>query len=174
MTKITTVISSVKYYNQNMKDFINAIFPAEFKRNIAYWRGFVLGLVFLILAVTQLFKFEDFPDLISAMHLRDFGAVPWVLAIIFPLLEIASLPYLISMRVPATVREYSKWSGLAVTILWLGLTIWTSVYMGGAVESGLFGGTVGTNSGWWSVLFAALLLWSYILTIRELPRRRAA
>ena len=156
-----------------MKEFIVSIFPAEFKHNVAYWRGFILGLVILILAVTQLFRFEEFPGIIKAMHLSGFGVTNWVLAIAIPALEIASIPYLISMRVPERLRAASKWSGLAVCAVWIVLTIWTSLYMGGSVQSGLFGGTIATASGWWTVLFTFLLAWSYVLTMRELPPRRA-
>ncbi len=156
-----------------MKEFIASIFPAEFKHNVAYWRGFTLGLVLLILAVTQLFRFEELPGIIKAMHLAGFGVTNWVLAIAIPLLEIASIPYLISMRVTTQLRSISKWSGLAVCVVLIALTLWTTLYMGASVQSGLFGGTIATDSGWWTVLFSLLLTWSYVLTMRELPPRRA-
>lgn len=156
-----------------MKEFFATIFPAEFKHNVAYWRGFTLGLVFLVLAVTQLFRFEELPGIIKAMHLAGFGVTNWVLAIVIPTLEIASIPYLISMRVATRLRSVSKWSGLAACVVLIALTLWTSLYMGTSVQSGLFGGTIATSSGWWTVLFSLLLTWSYVLTMRELPPRRA-
>lgn len=155
-----------------MKEYVKAIFPAEFKHNVAYWRGFVLGLVMLLLAVAQLFQFEDFPALINDMHVPGGMAVAWVLAAYLPFAEIASLPFLLSMKVTAKVRTVSKWLGVSVCVVWLLLTLWTSITMGTAVQSGIFGATLTTNSGWWSVLFAFLLGWSYWLTMRELPKRR--
>lgn len=155
-----------------MKEYIMAIFPADFKHNRAFWRAFILGAVMLALVIAQLFQFEEFPELISAMNVPAEPFTPWFLAIVLPLLEIASLPYLISMKMAADLRRMSKWSGFTACIMWVLLTVWTSVNMGMSVESGLFGGTLATNSGWWSVLFAVLLTWSYWLTMRELPKRR--
>ena len=156
-----------------MKEYILAIFPADFKHNKAYWRAFILGLVFLVFAVAQLFKFEEFPGIITMMRVPGAPFTAWFLAIVLPLLEIASLPYLLSMRLKYThARAISMWSGVAVSVLWVLLTVWTSIQMGMAVESGMFGGTLATNSGWWSVVVMVLLLWSYWLTMRELPKRR--
>lgn len=155
-----------------MKEYLKAVFPADFKHNPAFWRAFVLGLAMLVLAVTQLFQFEDFPKVIQDMQLPGGAVVAWVLAVVFPLLEIASLPYLFSMKLPVKARNASKWAGVAVAVLWLIVTTWTSVTMGITVQSGIFGATIVTPSGWWSVLFAVLLLWSMWLTIRELPKRR--
>ena len=172
ITKITTLFTSVKYYNQDMKEYIRAIFPADFKHSTALWRAFILGAVMLSLVIAQLFKFEEFPILISAMNVPGEPFTPWLLAILLPLFEIASLPYLISMKTDGNIRRVSKWSGFVACIIWVLLTTWTSVTMGMSVESGIFGGTLATNSGWWSVLFATLLTWSYWLTMRELPKRR--
>ena len=129
-------------------------------------------MVMLALAVTQLFTFEELPGIFAAMRLPGLPVIAWVLAIGIPLLEIASLPYLLSMRVSKRARRISMVSGAAAGVVWLYVTAWTSMTMGMSVESGIFGGTLATNSGWWSVLFAVLLLWSYWLTVRELPKRR--
>ena len=157
-----------------MKHYILALFPPEFSRNPAYWRGFALGLVMIALALTQLFQFEDFPGVIEAMRLPGGAGLAGLLAALFPLLEIASVPYLCSIKVSPVVREVSKWAGLAVGVLWVVVTVWTSLTLGATVYSGIFGATLMASSGWWSVLFAVLLLWSQVLTMRELPKRRAS
>lgn len=157
-----------------MKEYIKAIFPADFKHNPAFWRGFILGCVMLVLAVMQLFQFEDFPKIIRDMNLPGGEVMAWLLAILLPMLEIASLPFLFSMKVAPKVREVSKWCGIAVGAIWLVITLWTSIQMGMALQSGIFGATLTTSSGWWSVLFSLLLLWSQWLTIRELPKRRSS
>lgn len=156
-----------------MKQFLIDIFPAVFRNNHAYPRAFVLGVVFLLLAVFQLFQFEDFPAIIEYMRLPGGLIVAWSLAVVLPLLEIVALPYLFSMRLANRVRSLSKWAGAVVAGLWLAITTWTSLTMGMTVESGIFGATLTTSSGWWSVLFAGLLVWSYFLTVRELPPRLA-
>ena len=155
-----------------MKDYLKEVFPADFKNNPAFWRAFVLGLVMLTLAVTQLFQFEDFPEVMQTMQIPGGMVVAWLLAVMIPLLEVGSLPYLFSMKLTKKMRNVSKWLGVAAAVLWLAITLWTSLTMGPTVQSGIFGATIVTPSGWWSVLFAVLLLWSMWLTVRERPKRR--
>lgn len=173
INKITTFIALVRRYDRCMKQYILTIFPADFKKYPAFRRAFVLGLVMMSLALMQLFQFEDFPHVVGLMQIPGGVAVAWVLAAILPLLEIASLPYLFSLKQPKRLRVASKWLGVAAALLLLVMTTWTSITMGSAVQSGVFGATIVTPSGWWSVLFAMLLLWSMWLTIRELPRRHS-
>lgn len=155
-----------------MKQYIRAIFPADFKHNRAFWRAFVLGLVMLALALLQLFQFEDFPSVIESMNIPGGATTAFLLAMLFPLLEILSLPYLFSMRIPVWLRKLSLGSGIAVGVLWVIVAAWTSINMGTSVDSGIFGAALPTTSGWWSVAFSVLLLWSVYLTVRELPKRR--
>lgn len=170
--KITTHNTPVTRYHKCMKQYLQEIFPAEFKRSTAFWRAFVLGLVMLALALFQLFQFEDYPGLIEAMHLPGGAVVATLLAITFPALEILSLPFLFSMRIPKLLRKVSVVAGISVGVLWLIVTIWAASTMGTSVDSGIFGATLSTSSGWWSVVFSALLTWSAYLTIDELPKRR--
>lgn len=155
-----------------MKQYLQAIFPAEFKRSTAFWRAFVLGLVMVVLAVLQLFQFEDFPGIIEAMGIPGGKVAALSLAVLFPFLEIASLPFLFSMKTPPLIRRLSKSCAVTVGVLWLIVTVWTSINQGSSVESGIFGASLTTTSGWWSVVFAALLMGSVYLTIGELPKRR--
>jgi len=155
-----------------MKDYLLAIFPKEFTSNRAYWRAFVLGLVMVALALLQLFQYEDFPLVFQVMGIPGGAAVAGILAAVFPLLEAASLPFLFSLRVPTWLRKVSVAAGVSVGVLWLFVTVWASVTQGGGVVSGIFGATLAVKSGWWGVVFAALLLWSTILTVKELPVRR--
>ena len=151
---------------------ILAIFPADFKHNPAYWRAFTLGIVMLVLATTQLFQFEDFPGVITAMGLPGGVVAAGILAALLPLFEIASLPYLLSMKITQRVRSMCMWSAAVAAGLWVLLTLQTNLTAGMSAQSGIFGATLATRSGWWSVIFAVLLLWSVALTMRELPPRR--
>ena len=93
-----------------MKDYLKEVFPADFKNNPAFWRAFVLGLVMLTLAVTQLFQFEDFPEVMQTMQIPGGMVVAWLLAVMIPLLEVGSLPYLFSMKLTKKMRNVSKWT----------------------------------------------------------------
>ena len=172
INKITTFAAPVRRYDRCMKDYILAIFPKEFRRNKAYWRAFVLGLIMVALALLQLFQFEDFPRVFEIMRLPGGSVTAVVLAAAFPLLEAASLPFLFSMRVPDWLRKVSAIACIAVGALWLFITLWASITHGSSIVSGIFGATLNVTSGWLSVLFAGLLVWSAVLTVKELPKRR--
>ncbi len=155
-----------------MFKLIKSIFPREFHHNPAYWRAFALAMVMLVLIVMQLFRFERYPDLIATFRIPGSMTVAWLIAIALPLLEIASLPYLLSMKVHDRVRRWSKRAVIVTGAAWLALSVWVAVQMNTSVESGIFGATLTTSSGWWMVAFAVLLLWSGWLVTRELPTRK--
>ncbi len=155
-----------------MFEIIKSIFPGEFYRNMAYWRAFTVAGVMVILAALQLFTFENYPGLIANFQLPGGMVVAWILAILIPFLEIASLPYLLSMRISRRTRLASKWAVLAIGILWTVISLWVVIRTGTSVESGIFGATLATASGWWMVMFSGLLFWSGWLVSRELPARK--
>jgi hypothetical protein len=155
-----------------MFEIIKSVFPKEFYRNAAYWRAFTVAGVMVVLAVTQLFTFEDYPGLIADFQLPGGMFTAWTLAIFIPLIEIASLPYLLSMKIVPKFRLVSKWAVLAAGVIWTLISLWVAIRMGTSVESGIFGATLTTYSGWWMVIFSGLLLWSGWLVSRELPARK--
>jgi len=155
-----------------MFEIIKSIFPKEFYRNTAYWRAFTVAGVMIALVVIQLFTFENYPGLIGNFQLPGGIVVAWILAILIPFLEIASLPYLLSMKIPVRIRLASRWAVLATGAAWILISLWVVIRMGTSVESGIFGATLATESGWWMVVFSGLLFWSGWLVRRELPARK--
>lgn len=155
-----------------MFEIIKSIFPGEFYRNTSYWRAFTVAGVMVALVVMQLFTFEDYPALIANFQLPGGMVVAWILAILIPFLEIASLPYLLSMKISQRLRLISRWAVLVTGAVWTILSVWVVIRMGTSVESGIFGATLATESGWWMVVFSGLLFWSGWLVSRELPARK--
>lgn len=155
-----------------MFEIIKSVFPKEFYRNTAYWRALTVAGVMIVLVVMQLFSFEEYPGLIADFQLPGGIIVAWMIAILIPFLEIASLPYLLSMRISPKIRKFSKWAVLAIGVVWTLISLWVVFRMGTSVESGIFGATLTANSGWWMVIFSGLLLWSGWLVSRELPIRK--
>ncbi len=155
-----------------MKQQIIDIFPQEFYKNAAYWRGFALALVYLLMAVAQLFSYEDFPDVVAAYGLAGGPVTVVILAVLLPLLEGLALPYLLSMKLGAAWRQVSRGAMLAAPALWLVVAVLVNIVATDGINSGLLGATLPTANGWWLVAFAGLLLWSAILVVRELPERK--
>ena len=161
-----------KGYTKCMKKFLHRIFPAEFFKNPAYVRALVLAGLYLVFCLTQLFTFERFTEVTAGYGLPGGAVTAAVLAGLIPLLEVMALPYLISMKLSSEWRRVSMWATLAVPILWLLIALWLNFAPAlGEVNTGIFGATLVTMSGLWFVLFSALLLWSAVLTVRELPSR---
>lgn len=155
-----------------MKQQIVDIFPPEFYKNTAYWRGFVLALVYLVIAVAQLFTYEDFADVVTEYGLVGGQMSVVIIAALLPLLEVSALPFLLSMKMGTPLRTVSRVAVIAAPALWLVVSIATNTTGGYIINSGLFGATLPTINGWWLVVFAGLLLWSAILVVRELPERK--
>ena len=95
-----------------------------------------------------------------------------VMAALLPLFEVLALPYLLSMKLSMRARRTSKIAVLCVPCLWLLVALVANVVASDGINSGLLGATIPTMNGWWLVAFAALLLWTAVLVVRELPKRK--
>lgn len=154
-----------------MKQLFLSIFPRELRRNAAYWRGVTLGFIIVLLVIFQLFTFEDFPAIVQGWGLPGGRVLAYVLAGLLPFLGVASLPFLLSMRLPLWLWRFSRVCLLLLGTVWLSIAVWCNVTHL-SIESGLFGATLPLMTGWWTVLFAGLLLASGVVVVRELPRRK--
>lgn len=154
-----------------MKTYFRSIFPHVFFGHPAYWRGFTLAGVYLFLAVTQLFTYEQFADITAGYGLAGGRVTAIALAFLIPLLEVLSLPFLLSMKLAYRCWVVSRVAALATAILWLFLAFILNIQGNYAAESGLFGGTLPLPVGTWMILFTGLLVSAVVIVIRELPHR---
>lgn len=154
-----------------MKQHFLGIFPTEFHTNAAFWRGFSLAIVFLVLLVTQLYSYEDFGAVVEGYGLPGGMAMVVLVAALIPLFEVLSLPFLLSMKVSRQWRRISRFAVVAAPVLWLLIALATNLLGTEVLNSGVFGATLPVVGGWWLVAFAGLLLWSALLVVQELPER---
>ncbi|MGB4762074.1 MAG: hypothetical protein WBP12_01800 [Candidatus Saccharimonas sp.] len=156
-----------------MKRVLLWLFPDEFMRNPAYFRGIALAGLYVALLLSQLFTFEKFAEVTLGFGFPGGLATAWIVAVIIPLIELAALPYLISMRLPAWVRNVSYWCVLAVPVLWLVILLWQLLSSSASqLNAGIFGATLTTALGPWLIVFGVIMFWAAVLVARELPRRR--
>ena len=172
MDKKTTVCLTLAMYTKDMKRYIRRSLPQEFFTHPAYLRALVLGFVYLFLIITQLFTYEKFGGIVRAYQLPGGEVVVFLVAGLIPLLEIAALPFLLSMRVSARTRKLSRAAMLIVPVLWFVIGLWLVFTADMTTESGLFGATIPVGSGLWLIAFSILFAWSAYLVSRELPKRR--
>lgn len=154
-----------------MKRFF-AVFPQEFTKSPAFFRGLVLGAVYLCLIVAQLFTFERFYEVTYGYGFGGGVVTAAMFAGLIVAVEVASLPYLFSMRLTERVWKLSRRSSIATGVMWLAIALYTNISGNNNSDTGLFGATIPTLNGLWFIVFAAILLWAAVLVARELPRRK--
>ena len=114
----------------------------------------------VVMVATQLFTYETF---VSVFHVGDWDGVvaAWIVT-----MEVAALPYLLSMRLSTRARFVSKVAGWSAALVWIIL----SVVMPAGINSGFFG-TVITVSGGFPVGGMTTLL-SIMIVVSTMYERR--
>ncbi len=156
-----------------MKKFIRSLFPKEFYINTAYFRALVLAILYLGVVVAQLFTYEKFADVLRGFGLPGGDVTAVALAALSPLVVGAALPFLLSMRLGARLRQITRVAVVAAPSLWLVLAVWVNFAPNASkLNSGIFGATITTGVGLWIIAFTILWLWAAVLVVRELPVRK--
>jgi hypothetical protein len=119
--------------------------------------GVALAGVFVMMVVAQLFTFEKFPEVISAMWLMPDQSLTSVKAAIIVALEVAAIPFLLAMRLSPLMRIFSMAAGWLVIAAWLIVTLCQNLSSNVIANSGLLGATVKLPVGWWDVLLCVAL-----------------
>lgn len=118
----------------------------------------------VIMVVAQLFSFENFPALIANLWLPGGEPAARVAAALVVILEVLSLPFLLSMTLSPLFRLVSMGVGWLVGFTWIILSLWENLMAGTISASGIFGATIPLPVGWWSVFFSValgvLIIWA--------------
>jgi len=134
-----------------------------------------LAAMILVMAIAQLFHFEDFVPLIEDFGLPGGVVVAQLFAAGIVVLEVAALPFLLRMRLSMAMRFVSMISGWLVLILWMLVQIYLNCVYPGMQNNGLVGSVVEVGVGWWSVFllgaFGVLAAWAS-WGMWPLPRRK--
>lgn len=152
-----------------MKRFISRYLPEEFFEKGAVRYAFFLGLVYLLLLITQLFTYEDFPAVIRTWSLPGGEVIVGLLVVIVPLCELFSLPFLFSLPMRNQLVTLSQYATLAAAILWLIISLWLTM-TGTIAESGFFGATLSLPAGIWMLVYSLLLLAGALTVLYEFRR----
>ena len=142
------------------------IFPPTLRRDPLYWRRLVLGLVIIILIITQLFTFEKFPSITSTWQFPGGVVVAAILAGLIPRLAVLSGPCVLSMPLSRSLWRVSQGSLVGVSTMWCGISLWCTLTQP-LSESGLLGATLPLVNGWWTVSFSLLLLMAALVVVLQ-------
>lgn len=137
-----------------------------------------LAFFFVVAALTQLFAFESYPDVVQSYGLPLAAELALPLAALIVCLEVFAIPFLLWMSVSRLMHWVSFACGWLVLMYWLGVGIWQSVVDFQIANAGLFGAKLLLPQGWWLVSYVAVLIvlmafvtWS---SRRELHRSSAS
>lgn len=157
---------------KRIKKYLLGLFPPEFRKNPAHFQGLTLAVSYTIIALTQLFTYEDFAEVTSAFGLPGGEVMAVTLAVVLPLATVASLPFLLSMKIDRRIRQVSRISTIVMPALWMAISLWTNITGHTEVGAGIFGATLYMPNGWWFIGFTAVLLWAAVLMFRAIPERK--
>lgn len=156
-----------------MKKMLKYVFPKEFFENPAFFRALILGILYLGIVIAQLFTFEKYPDVVAGFGLAGGASRAGLVAGLVVLIEVAALPYLLSMYLSARWRRVSAYAVTLTPIVWCAIGIWLNACAtADKSNTGLFGATLATPVRWWIVVFALLWFWAATMVVRELPARQ--
>ncbi len=117
-----------------------------------------LAFIFLVMALTQLFSFEAFPQTIAQLIEGQHNIVSHIIAAVIVVLEVFALPYLLAMKIPRYVRHASLLSAWFSLAIWFSLSLLEQLSAGTIANIGIFGASVVVPSGWWLVCYIAALM----------------
>jgi hypothetical protein len=144
-------------YTADMELFVQAVAPSRPKTKNIRTVGVALAGVFVVMAVAQLFTYEEFPGVIAAMWLPWGEDVASVRAALIVVLEVAAVPFLLAMRLSPAMRFLSMISGWLVVAAWFAASVLQNMSSGVIANSGFLGAAVKLPVGWWNILFCLAL-----------------
>lgn len=151
-------------YTTDMSIFVDVTPARKPKTANARLIAIFLAAIFTIMAVAQLFTFEDFPALIADFLLPTGTGAAELIAALVVALEVLAIPFLLGTALSPLMRWFSMVSGWIVVLFWFKTSVWLNVTDAAVTTAGFLGTTVKIPSGWWTVFFSlglvVLMVWA--------------
>lgn len=147
-----------------MSIFVNVTPAATPKTTNIRVVALLLAGMFTVMAVAQLFTFEDFPALIADFLLPSGSKMAPLIAALIVTFEIFAIPFLLGMALSPLMRWVSMVFGWLVVAMWVFISLWLNLTDTVATTAGFLGTTVKIPIGWWAVFFSlglgVLMAWA--------------
>lgn len=130
--------------------------PTPKTKNVWYV-SVALAAVFVVLAVAQLYSFEDFPETIASMGLPGGRVAADLYAALLVIGEVLAVPFLLAMRLSPAMRITSMISGWLILTGWLVIAAFINLTTNAITNSGVLGATIPVTPGWWMMCFFVAL-----------------
>ncbi len=131
--------------------------PTKLKNRDVMIVSLVLAGLLAIMAVSQLYAFEDFTPLLISFGLGGGAPQATLIASLLVTAEVFALPFLLRMYLSPLFRIVSMAMGWLVAGIWLFITISIATSVNSVKDVGFLGTAVEVPFGWWSILFALIL-----------------
>lgn len=141
----------------SMKSFVQPTQAAAPKTKNVRYVSVALAGVFVLLAVAQLYSFEEYPDVIASIGLPGGRPMADITAALLVAGEVIAIPFLLSMRLSPAMRIVSMVAGWMAIAAWLKLSIFINLTTNAITNSGVLGATVPVTPGWWMTCFFVAL-----------------
>ena len=151
------MVISDKSYTGSMNLFDESTPAKEPRTKDAQKMAYLYAALLIVLAVSQLFNFDEFLTLLESFWLPGGVVVAHLLGVIIVISEVFSLPFLLGMRLSPIMRIISMILGWLTALIWLKLAFWLNLTINAVSNIGFLGTTVHLAPGWWTVLFSLSL-----------------
>ena len=120
----------------------------------------LLAVLFVGMAVTQLYSFDTFQPLMADLGLPVSEIMAVLIAPLIIIAEVFALPFLLRMRVSRAFRWLSAGFVISAAVIWVAISLWTVLTKQIVTNIGLLGdiSVIALAPGWWAVLFSVALL----------------
>jgi hypothetical protein len=158
MIKITTFAKcGAEFYTLSMSILAKPTAAPKPRSKDAPLIAMSFAVILGVMAVTQLFTFDQFLELLSTFAVPFSGEVTYLMGAVIVVTEIFALPFLFRMPLSKAFRWVSMVCGWLATIIWVKLTLWLVITEPLVNNVGFFGTLVGLLPGWWAVMVAVAL-----------------
>ena len=140
-----------------MSIFVKAVPAPAPKTKEAKQISIVYAAILVLMAVTQLFTFEEFIVHIQQLNLPvgEFGS--YALAPLIVVAEVFAIPFLLRMRLSPAFTYFSMGLGWVAALAWIFVSIWLNIGGVSAETVGFLGTVVTLAPGWWAVFISFAL-----------------
>lgn len=140
-----------------MVTFARTTPPPKVKNSKTPFVALALAGLCIVMAVGQLYAFEEFVPLLTSFGLGGGEARATVIASLLVTGEVFALPFLLRMHVSPLMRIVSMVAGWLVSITWIYITVSVALSVNAVNDAGFLGGALALPFGWWSVAYVVLL-----------------
>lgn len=149
----TLFVRARNAYTTNMSFFVLPTLTPKPKSKYIQPMSLFLAGVLMIMAVAQLFTYEDFASVLSALGFERSTGI----AVVIVVAEVMSLPFLLFMNLSPAARAASMFAGWVAIGWWVWAQLISNLARHGDINSGLLGATLEIPLGWGSFFIAMAL-----------------